>query len=325
MMKTVSVIVLTLVGISPFNCDKNNSKMTKSSNNLVQLDAWHTIATHGEAIYVGGHEGTLASVSLEAGIQNMVKTDLDIPYLLPQENNVIAVGRWNCSITYWQKNSEKTEQKELLFSGRVNAVSADHSQNYIAGSNKRAPSGYQRNKDKVSLLPSEIYRLDPDRSLHKLEINTTGTISHLLATNSSLIFVQDSEKNTITIVKPNGNRNEIISRSCEVKALSGKDNWLCYATVSQVVEINLNKLESVINTPLPDKFLRILKLIKCENEIFLLTSEGVFTLSSLKKVSKHNGQPSDITAYKEGILILWQDGTVEFYKKGAELITVHLN
>jgi len=325
MMKTLSILIFALIGISTYNCDENNSSMTNSRDSLIQIDAWHTIVALGESIYVGGQEGTLASVSLEDGIKNTIKTDLDIPYLLPQENNVMAIGRWNSSITYWQKNSEKTKQKEPLFTGRVSAVSANGTHNYIAGANKETESEYQKNKDIVRLLPGEIYKLSEEKTPHKLDIKTTGTISHLLATNGALVFVQDSEKNTITIVKPDESENEIISGSGEITALSGKDHWVYYATTTEVVEIDLNELETITNTPLPDKFLRILKLIKCENELFLLTSEGVFVLSSLKKVSGHSGQPSDITAYNEGVLFLWQDGTVEFYKQGAELTTIHLN
>ena len=324
MMRILLFTAVAIVGIGYLNCNKTNNKMIESQDNIEQSNTWHTIVTQTEDIYVGGIEGMLAFISLEDGIQNKFKTDLDSPYLLPNPNLLMATGRWNCSIIYWQKNSEKTEKKEPLFSGRVTAVSVDGTHNFIAGSNKGAPSGYQKNKDKVSLLPGEIYSFSQDGTPHKLEIETTGTITHLLATNNTLVFVQDSEKNTIAIVKPDENRKEIISGWGEITALSGKDNWLCYATASQVVEIDLNELETVINTPLPDNFLRILKLIKCENEIFLLTSEGVFSLSNLKKISDHNGQPSDITPYKEGVLTLWQDGTVEFYTEGAELITIQL-
>lgn len=282
-------------------------------------ETWQTLIADGEEIYAGTVAGSIASISLEDGIIDMINTNLDIPYLFSFKDQLMAIGRWNCSPTYWKKSTKETVQKKSLFTGRVTAVYSDNNHAFIAGSNKGTPSGYENYKDKVSLLPGEIYRFGQDQIPFKLGIETNGSIVHLLAFNNTIIFVQDSETNTIVIVKPDKSKKEIVSKSGQIMTLNRTKNWLSYATASEVVQTDLNGLEIDIIKSLPDSFARVLKLIKYKNETFLLNSKGLFKLSNLKQINEHDGQPTDFTIYNNGILTLWGNGAMEFYQVDQQL------
>ncbi len=318
------ILLLIAATTSGYQCKNNRSSMTENNEiENTQLN-WHTIAKFGEEIYVADMNGVLAQVSLENGMSSSAQTGLDIPYLLTSEQRLTAIGRWDTRITSWNLAEDGLEYGSSIVTGRITAVSNGGGLRFVAGSDKAVVEGSINEKDRVQLAPGKIFQLNEVNQPVLFPAEVKGQI-HLLANSKSwLAFVDSGTKTKIHTYNLSSGEGSMIETKETITALMVAEESLYYATASEITKVNIETKLQIETITLPDDFPRILKLAISGTEVFLLTSEGVFNMMNLQQISKHSGQPSDIATYKDGLLTLWQDGTIEHYVSGEVVNVIQL-
>ena len=128
-----------------------------------------------------------------------------------------------------------------------------------------------------------------------------------------MAYVDDENKNTLVLKNRTNNTEKKIDEKSPITATFSLSENIYYAITGEVIQFDENVIQRI---SFKEKDISILKIAEAAGKIHVLTSKGVFELSSGKKISVHSGQPATINPYQNGLLILWQDGFLEFYKSG---------
>ncbi len=293
-------------------------KSTSFANKFKESTAWYAMKVFSDMIVFAGQTGEFFIMNPETGQKFELHTDLDLSLITATDSGFAAIGRWNTKLIRWNIKSKKEDiVSQQLFTGRSNALYYYNSIIYISGADKDASN--LESKDNVRLLPGMIFSLDTSGQLKKLDITAEGRITYLAVGDSWIAWVDDKFKNRLFIKSEkkgmhffdfNADITSVVADHKSVYVVGGKCIYAVNPlSVSKEMLHEFKKID-----------LEILKLIKFNDQFYGLTSEGVFKFPEEKKVNRKTGQPVDIEIYKNEIIVLWQDGDLEYIKKDGTVI-----
>lgn len=316
-----AILILCCCCFTVFKCNESMSKkleidqtFDKAKNNI----SWFSVTALSDRLVFAGQSGEF--VILNPGKNERLKrlTDLDLPLVVETGSGFAAIGRWNTKLYSW--NSDTNEEKVLstkLFTGRSNSLYCNNSVIYVSGVDK--DTTVNANKDFVRLLPGVLYSVKLTGSCKKVDLNVDGQITHLLVSEEWITWIDDRYENRI-VVKSEIKGKHYFNFNTPVISVC-TDNKLIYIADSEGISV-VNPVS--MNKKLLHKFhkidLQVLKLLKVDDYFYGMTSEGVYRFPDEKKVNEIKGQPADITAYNNDIIVLWQNGCLEFMNNDGKIV-----
>ena len=266
------------------------------------------LAASGNLLLLADRRGTLLFWNWPDLPGPAIAAHGDIGPLAAVGHDLASSGGWDTHLIRWDANSFQPRFSAQPFNGRITALCSQGDDLLAAGADRSSQPASP--DDAVALQPGRIVRFDRDGNQSELALPVSGQVT-ALACGADWIAALDSAGDDVVVLHTTTGQCSVLAAG-PATALAARGSDLIVAGQAGIRLFGSARGNGRELARFGPGSARVLSLLALGDILFGVTSQGVVRWPGGQRfVREGSGQAVALAAYRDNLLVLWEDGTLE--------------